>query len=44
MSTQWSIRDSEPFALDDEGYLEIPDTPGLGVEVDTEKIKRLTVS
>ena len=35
---------TEPFALDDEGYLEIPDTPGLGVEVDTEKIKRLTDS
>lgn len=29
----------EPFAIDDEGYLEIPDRPGLGIELDREKLK-----
>lgn len=30
----------EPFTLDDEGYLEIPDRPGLGFEVDREKLAK----
>jgi L-alanine-DL-glutamate epimerase-like enolase superfamily enzyme len=30
----------EPFVLDSEGYLEIPDRPGLGVTLDREKLKR----
>jgi len=29
----------EPFTLDDEGYLRIPDKPGLGIEIDREKLK-----
>jgi D-galactarolactone cycloisomerase len=31
-----------PFKLDAEGWLEIPDVPGLGVEIDREKLKRYT--
>ncbi|MGF7159425.1 L-alanine-DL-glutamate epimerase-like enolase superfamily enzyme [Rhodoligotrophos appendicifer] len=31
---------SEPFLLDEEGYLTIPDRPGLGVELDREKVAR----
>ncbi len=31
-----------PFALDSEGYLEIPDLPGLGVALDREKLARYT--
>lgn len=30
----------EPFRLDAEGYLEIPQTPGLGIEIDREKLSR----
>jgi L-alanine-DL-glutamate epimerase-like enolase superfamily enzyme len=30
----------EPFVLDDDGYLQIPDSPGLGVELDREKLKK----
>ena len=30
----------EPFRIDDEGYLEIPDRPGLGIDLDREKLKR----
>lgn len=30
----------EPFVLDDEGYLEIPDRPGLGVTLDPDKLAR----
>ena len=30
----------EPFVLDEEGFLEIPDGPGLGVELDPEKLGR----
>jgi L-alanine-DL-glutamate epimerase-like enolase superfamily enzyme len=33
---------TEPFALDDEGYLSIPDRPGLGVELDRDKLARYT--
>jgi D-galactarolactone cycloisomerase len=29
----------EPFKIDAEGYLEIPDRPGLGIELDREKLK-----
>jgi len=32
----------KPFALDGEGYLEIPDLPGLGVALDREKLARYT--
>jgi L-alanine-DL-glutamate epimerase-like enolase superfamily enzyme len=31
-----------PFALDDEGWLAIPDTPGLGVLLSREKLGRFT--
>ena len=31
---------TEPFALDGEGYLEIPTTPGLGVTLDPAKVSR----
>ena len=30
----------EPFRVDSEGYLEIPTTPGLGIEIDREKLKK----
>jgi len=33
---------TEPFALDDEGYLTIPDKPGLGVRLDRDKLARYT--
>jgi L-alanine-DL-glutamate epimerase-like enolase superfamily enzyme len=32
----------EPFKLDKEGYLQIPDNPGLGVEIDPKKLARYT--
>jgi len=32
----------EPFRLDDEGYLAIPERPGLGVVLDPEKVARYT--
>ncbi len=32
----------EPFVLDKEGYLKIPDRPGLGVEIDRRKLARYT--
>ena len=32
----------EPFVLDKEGYLKIPDRPGLGVEIDRKKLARYT--
>ena len=31
---------TEPFRIDAEGYLEIPSKPGLGVEIDREKLKK----
>ncbi|HLQ46829.1 MAG TPA: mandelate racemase/muconate lactonizing enzyme family protein, partial [Planctomycetaceae bacterium] len=30
----------EPFRVDSEGFLEIPTKPGLGIEIDREKLKR----
>ncbi len=33
----------EPFLLDSGGYLQIPDTPGLGVQLDPDKVARYTV-
>lgn len=30
---------TEPFVLDSEGFLEIPDKPGLGIELDREKLE-----
>jgi D-galactarolactone cycloisomerase len=33
---------TEPFALDEEGYLTIPDSPGLGLRLDREKLARYT--
>jgi L-alanine-DL-glutamate epimerase-like enolase superfamily enzyme len=32
----------EPFRLDSEGYLAIPDLPGLGVAIDGDKLGRYT--
>ena len=32
-----------PFTLDGAGYLNIPDTPGLGVELDPDKVARYTL-
>ncbi|MET0606615.1 MAG: mandelate racemase/muconate lactonizing enzyme family protein [Beijerinckiaceae bacterium] len=32
----------EPFKLDSDGFLAIPDAPGLGVELDVEKLARYT--
>jgi len=29
----------EPFVIDDEGYLEIPDRPGLGIELDRDRLE-----
>jgi L-alanine-DL-glutamate epimerase-like enolase superfamily enzyme len=34
---------TEPFVLDGEGFLQIPDRPGLGVELDREKVRRFAV-
>ena len=31
---------TEPFVLDDEGCLKIPQSPGLGIELDHEKLKK----
>lgn len=33
---------AEPFQLDDEGYLPIPTRPGLGVDLDPDKVARFT--
>lgn len=33
---------ADPFVLDAEGELAIPDTPGIGVEIDRHKLKRYT--
>jgi L-alanine-DL-glutamate epimerase-like enolase superfamily enzyme len=33
---------AEPFRLDAEGWLEIPDKPGLGVEIDRARLARYT--
>jgi L-alanine-DL-glutamate epimerase-like enolase superfamily enzyme len=30
----------EPFKLDKEGYLPIPDKPGLGIELDVQAVKK----
>ena len=35
---------AEPFKLDGEGYLEIPDKPGLGVELNRDKVARYSPS
>ena len=32
----------QPFSLDQEGYLNIPELPGLGIELDPEKVARYT--
>jgi D-galactarolactone cycloisomerase len=32
-----------PFSLDAEGYLEIPDAPGLGVALDPDRLRAVTV-
>jgi L-alanine-DL-glutamate epimerase-like enolase superfamily enzyme len=31
---------TEPFKVDADGYLPIPDKPGLGIELDREALKR----
>lgn len=33
---------AEPFMVDDQGYLTIPEKPGLGIELDKEKLARFT--
>ena len=33
---------AEPFKLDQDGWLEIPDRPGLGVTIDRDKLARYT--
>ena len=33
---------AEPFRLDEDGYLPIADNPGLGVELDHERVARYT--
>lgn len=32
-----------PFALDDEGFIPVPTNPGIGVDVDVERLEALTV-
>jgi D-galactarolactone cycloisomerase len=34
---------TKPFEIDDEGYLKIPDAPGLGIELDHDKLKKYRV-
>ena len=34
---------AEPFQIDDEGYLQIPDKPGLGVALDPDAVARYTL-
>ena len=31
---------AEPFRIDDEGYVKVPEAPGLGIELDEEKLKK----
>ena len=31
---------TEPFRLDSDGYLQIPDAPGLGIEIDPARLAR----
>ena len=31
---------AEPFRLDDQGFLAIPQRPGLGIDLDPDKLKR----
>lgn len=33
-----------PFSVDAEGYLDIPQKPGLGIELDIEKLKKYTIN
>jgi L-alanine-DL-glutamate epimerase-like enolase superfamily enzyme len=33
---------AEPFRLDEEGYLTIPDRPGLGIDLDRDRLARYT--
>lgn len=35
---------TEPFRIDSEGYLEIPQRPGLGVDLDRAKLKRFVLN
>lgn len=40
------VRDAmltEPFWIDDEGYIKVPDKPGLGIKVDWEKVRAHSV-
>lgn len=34
---------AEPFEIDDEGYLRIPDSPGLGIALNPEAVARYTL-
>jgi D-galactarolactone cycloisomerase len=38
----WTASCASPSSLDSEGYLAIPDTPGLGMALDPEKVARYT--
>jgi L-alanine-DL-glutamate epimerase-like enolase superfamily enzyme len=31
---------TKPFQLNDDGYLDIPDAPGLGIEIDVDRLRR----
>jgi L-alanine-DL-glutamate epimerase-like enolase superfamily enzyme len=35
---------AEPFALDQDGYLEIPERPGLGVALDRDKLAKFVAN
>ena len=38
----WTASLSEPFALDEDGWLTIPNRPGLGVTIERDKLARYT--
>ena len=33
---------TNPFKIDNQGYLEIPTTPGLGIDIDPDKMNKFT--
>jgi L-alanine-DL-glutamate epimerase-like enolase superfamily enzyme len=33
----------KPLMIDKEGFLHVPNTPGLGAEIDFEAVKRFTI-
>jgi len=38
----WTVKTASGFTVDAEGFLEIPDRPGLGVTIAREKLARYT--